>query len=251
MTKGRTPRSAARTVEPADGDLSASVEDYVKAIYTLTEYEPGASVATTDLAARVRVGLSTTSGMVRRLEGLGLVEHAPYRGVTLTAAGIQRALRVVRRHRLIELYLVQALGMSWDEVHEDAERLEHAVSDRVEARMAAALGEPEYDPHGDPIPRRDGSVPPPRLLTVATAPVGTIGQLARVSDHDPAILRYLDELGVQLGATVEVIERAPFDGPITIRVTGAPAETHGAGRSEPVERSIGLAVGAAMHLSAG
>ena len=206
------------TAEPATPDLTASVEDYLKAIYHL---EQGGGVATTaDVAQRVGVASASVSGMVRRLAEQGLVSHERYRGVVLTDVGRRAALRTIRRHRLIETYLTQRLGYAWDRVHDEAERLEHAASDELVDRMAAALGEPTVDPHGAPIPTREGTVDEPVLRPLTALDVGERARVARVSERDPAVLRYLDELGLRPGAGVQLSARAPFGGPITVEVNG-------------------------------
>ena len=210
---------AAESTEPG---LTASVEDYLKAIYHV---EQGGGAATTaDIAQRVGVAAPSVSGMVRRLAEQGLVSHERYHGVVLTEVGRRAALRTIRRHRLIETYLTQALGYEWDRVHDEAERLEHAASDELVDRMAAALGEPTVDPHGAPIPTREGTVDEPvlrSLAALAALAVGERARVARVSEHDAAVLRYLDELGLRPGAAVQLTARAPFDGPITLKVGGA------------------------------
>lgn len=206
------------TAEPATPALTASVEDYLKAIYHV---EQGGGAATTaDIAQRVGVAAPSVSGMVRRLAEQGLVRHERYHGVVLTEVGRRAALRTIRRHRLIETYLTQALGYEWDRVHDEAERLEHAASDELVDRMAAALGEPTVDPHGAPIPTREGTVDEPVLRALAALEVGERARVARVSEHDAAVLRYLDEIGLRPGASVQLTARAPFDGPITLEVGG-------------------------------
>jgi DtxR family transcriptional regulator, Mn-dependent transcriptional regulator len=223
-----------------DGEpLSASVEDYMKAVYSLSEYSGGAPVTTTALAEHLQVGASSVSGMLRRLDQLGLVEHVPYRGVRLTPTGRARALGVVRRHRLLELFLVRTLDVPWDEVHEEADALEHAISPRLEARIATLLGDPEHDPHGDPIPTEDGEVARPHTESLADVPDGTTGTLARVSDHDPQMLRFLSTLPIHIGDRLQVVSRQPFGGPLTVRV-GEPPST--------AEHALGTDLVAAMRL---
>jgi DtxR family Mn-dependent transcriptional regulator len=182
--------------------------------------------------------------MVKRLSEQGLLEHVPYKGVQLTAEGRRAALRMVRRHRLIEAYLVEFLGFSWDAVHEEAERLEHAVSDTLVDRMAAALGHPTVDPHGDPIPDVDGSIHEHELTPLAETPVGEAVEVRRVFHGDPERLRYLAALGLRPGATVTIVERQPFDGPVTVQVG---QEHH---KSSSVPRRERRAAGATM-ISAG
>lgn len=197
-------------------ELSAPVEDYLKAIYSLER--SGAAAGTNELAARLGIAPASVSGMVRRLADQGLISHERYRGVRLTDAGRRAALRTIRRHRVIETYLTEALGYPWDRVHDEAERLEHACSDELVDRMAAAIGEPRRDPHGDPIPTREGMVDEQRLDSIADLGVGERAAVRRVSDRSGERLRYLAELGIIPGAEIRVTERAPFDGPITVQV---------------------------------
>lgn len=196
--------------------LTGPVEDYLKAIYEVEL--AGGSVSTNELAQRLGVAPASVSGMVRRLSQQGLVRHERYRGVRLTQAGRAAALRTLRRHRVIEAYLVQVLGYSWDSVHAEAERLEHAASDELVDRMATAIGEPHTDPHGAPIPTREGRVDETRHGTLADLRTGERGRLIRVADEDPALLRYLGMLGLRPGVVVTVSEQAPYEGPITLAV---------------------------------
>jgi DtxR family Mn-dependent transcriptional regulator len=156
--------------------------------------------------------------MVRRLADQGLITHEPYRGVRLTAGGRRAALRTLRRHRILECYLTEVLGYPWDRVHDEAERLEHAASDELIDRMAAAIGEPETDPHGAPIPSREGTVEEASLPTLADAAAGDHVRVRQVMDEDGERLRYLAELGIRPGSVIRLLERAPFDGPITLWV---------------------------------
>ena len=158
--------------------------------------------------------------MVKRLGELGLVAHQPYRGVTLTAAGQRVALEVIRHHRLLELYLVESLGVPWDRVHAEAEVLEHVLSDELEELIAAKLGNPTRDPHGDPIPSRDLTIEETVTESLQALPTGARGTFARVSDSDPAMLRYLAERGIAPGAELEVIDRQPFGGPVFVEIGG-------------------------------
>ncbi len=196
--------------------LTAPVEDYLKAIYDIQQ---GGDAATTNaLAERLELAPASVSGMVRRLAAQGLLEHEPYRGARLTAAGRIAALRTLRRHRVLESYLATVLGVPWDDVHAEAEQLEHAASDALIDRMAHALGDPRFDPHGAPIPTRDGVVDETRHMTLADWPLGTRGTVMSVSDKDPVMLRYLGDLELRPGAMVQVHTRAPYDGPIDVMV---------------------------------
>jgi DtxR family transcriptional regulator, Mn-dependent transcriptional regulator len=156
--------------------------------------------------------------MVRRLADQGLVSYERYRGVRLTGTGRRAALRTIRRHRVIEAYLAKALGYAWDRVHEEAERLEHAASDELIDRMAAAIGEPLTDPHGHPIPTREGTIDETPLQTLADLGMGQRSRVTRVSDEDGELLRYLAKVGIRPGVIVTIAERAPFEGPISLRV---------------------------------
>jgi DtxR family Mn-dependent transcriptional regulator len=196
--------------------LTAPVEDYLKAIYEL-ECRQG-SAATSDVAGALEVAPASVTGMVRRLAAQGYLDHVPYRGVQLTESGRRAALRTIRRHRVLEAYLSGVLGYPWDRVHDEAERLEHAASDELIERMANALGNPTVDPHGAPIPRADGTVEASTHRTLAQWPLGEAARMVLVSDKDPSLLRYLAGIGLQPGVDVTVTERAPFDGPITLRI---------------------------------
>jgi DtxR family Mn-dependent transcriptional regulator len=206
--------------------LTAPVEDYLKAIYDIEL--AGGAAATNDIAVRLEIAPASVSGMVRRLADQGLLAYERYRGVRLTSAGRRAALRTLRRHRVIEAYLVRALGFTWDGVHEEAERLEHAASDALIDRMAAAIGEPLTDPHGAPIPTREGTIDETRHRSLADLDVGATARVVRVGDEDPGLLRHLDSLGLRPGARVAMTDRAPFDGPLTLSVDGA-ARQVGAG----------------------
>lgn len=198
---------------------SSSIEDYVKVIYSFTEWQDK-PITSSQLAQRLGVANSSVSEMVRKLKDQGLVDHKPYSAVTLTEAGLRLALSMVRRHRLIETYLVQRLGYSWDEVHDEAEQLEHAVSDRFIERVAAKLGDPKRDPHGDPIPTADGQVLMPRAHLLAELDQGHTGRITRISDDNPELLRYLAAQAIDLDADVEVVGRRPFGGALVVRIGG-------------------------------
>ena len=196
--------------------FSPAVEDYAKAIYAL-EQRGGGAVSTNALADRLEVTPASASGMVRRLGELGLVTHEPYRGVQLTGEGVRLALEVLRHHRLLELYLATSLGVPWDRVHDEAEILEHVLSEELEALIAAKLGNPTRDPHGDPIPSADLTIEEIPTQALADLDAGACGCFVRVSDSDPAMLRYLDDLGIAPGADFEVVSRQPFEGPLFVR----------------------------------
>jgi DtxR family Mn-dependent transcriptional regulator len=199
-----------------DAPLTRSVEDYLKSIYHLSAN--GGFAATSDIAEMLAVAPPSVSGMVKRLSEAGLIEHVPYRGVQLTAQGRRAALRMVRRHRILESYLVQHLGYDWDDVHEEAERLEHAVSDALIDRMASRLGDPQYDPHGAPIPTAAGDIEEAEFVTLADAQPGKSYEIRQVEDRDPAKLRFLAELGLVPGTRIVVAARQPFNGPTSVRV---------------------------------
>ncbi|HEY3961890.1 MAG TPA: metal-dependent transcriptional regulator [Gaiellaceae bacterium] len=202
---------------PATPGLSAAVQDYAKAIYQLAD-EGRNTVSTNDIAARLDVRPASVSGMLRKLQSLGLAEHEPYRGVQLTERGRLVALEVIRHHRLLELYLVESLGMTWDEVHAEAEILEHFLSDNLEALIAEKLGNPTLDPHGDPIPTADLTVAHDATRTLFELTPGESTRLLRVSDAEPEMLRFLSERGIAPGVELELLERQPFDGPLYVRV---------------------------------
>ncbi|PFG32771.1 metal-dependent transcriptional regulator [Sanguibacter antarcticus] len=204
-----------------DLNLTAVAQDYLKIVWSLQEWsaEP---VTTTLLAERLGVGTSTVSETVRRLTGQGLLEHPRYGSIGLTPAGREHAVKIVRRHRLIETFLVSELGYTWDEVHDEAEVLEHAVSDLMVERIDARLDHPVRDPHGDPIPGADGAVQTPDALTLAVLDAGASGHVVRISDADPEVLRYFTELGFGLDAPLRVVERRDFAGVLSIE--WAPAD---------------------------
>ena len=195
---------------------SQAVQDYAKAIYAL-QRRAGDAVSTTALADRLGVTAASASGMVKRLDELGLVEHEPYHGVWLTEDGRRVALEVMRHHRLLELYLVKSLGVPWDRVHQEAEVLEHVLSEELEELIAAKLGDPTHDPHGDPIPTRDLTIEEGSTTSLQALEVGDQGTFARVSDSDPEMLRFLAERGIAPGDELEVVEKQPFDGPLFVR----------------------------------
>ncbi len=205
------------TLQPPE--VSDAVQDYAKAIYSLHERsdEPASTSA---IAERLGVSAASASAMVKRLESLGLVRREPYHGVELTPAGERVALEVMRHHRLLELYLAEALGMSWDRVHEEAEVLEHAISPELSELIARKLGNPTHDPHGDPIPTADGEIEARRTRALSDLEPGEHGVFTRVSDSDPEMLRYLSSRGIEPDAKIEVLGREPFGGPLTVRSGG-------------------------------
>jgi DtxR family Mn-dependent transcriptional regulator len=205
-------------------DVSPVAQDYLKVIWTATEWtaEP---VTTKALAARLDVSPSTVSQNVRRLTEQGFVTHAPYGVIGLTDTGRAVALAMVRRHRLIETFLVSQLGYTWDEVHDEAEVLEHAVSDRFVDRIDTILGRPGRDPHGDPIPARDGRVTVPPMVRLADLPAGATGVVGRVSDASPEVLQYLTSVGVRLEVSLTVVRREAAAGVITVAIGDGPPVT--------------------------
>jgi len=196
---------------------SEAVENYAKAIYSLQHRGGGEPVATNDLADRLEVTPASASGMIKKLADLGLVAHVPYRGVQLTDEGTRLALEVLRHHRLLELYLATQLDVPWDRVHEEAEALEHVLSEDLEERIAAKLGNPTHDPHGDPIPDAELKIDESASRSLSSLSTGDRGRFVRVSDSDPAMLRYLSDRGVSLGDALEVLDVQPFGGPLTVR----------------------------------
>ncbi|MGV9824688.1 MULTISPECIES: metal-dependent transcriptional regulator [unclassified Gordonia (in: high G+C Gram-positive bacteria)] len=222
-TRSGSGESAAST-DTRVTELSTVTQDYLKVIWTSQEWAE-VKVTTTMLADKMGVSPSTASEAIRKLADQGLVSHERYGAVTLTPAGRRAAILMVRRHRLLETFLVRELGYGWDEVHDEAEVLEHAVSDRLMARLDAKLGHPDRDPHGDPIPALDGSVPTPDAFSLADLDTDASGTVARISDTDPEMLRYFDRLGVSLDCVVRVVEKRPFAGTISISVNeGAPID---------------------------
>jgi DtxR family transcriptional regulator, Mn-dependent transcriptional regulator len=197
---------------------SESIQDYLKVIWKL---EREGRVTTSGLASDLAVTPASSTAMVKKLAGMGLVDHEPYRGVRPTPAGERIALEVVRHHRLLELYLMKALGLRWDQVHAEAERLEHYLSEEVESRIDAALGHPTHDPHGDPIPTADLVLVAEDGRCLSDVADGTEAVVRRVPDGDPELLRYLADLGIVPDQPIVMVARAPFDGPVTIEVAGA------------------------------
>jgi DtxR family Mn-dependent transcriptional regulator len=204
------------TADDQSGRITPAIEDYLKAIYTLQQQR--GLVTTSMLGDQRGFKPGSVTGMIKKLAEMHLVQHTPYQGVQLTAGGERIALEVIRHHRLLELYLVEALGYSWDEVHEEAEKLEHHISEKLEARIAARLGNPDVDPHGDPIPTLEGRLPPSDDIRMADLVVGECARIVRVRDQSAERLRYLAGLGLTPGACVQIADSAPFDGPISLCV---------------------------------
>ncbi len=223
--------------EPAASPISAPVEDYVKVIYSLT-LEPEQAASTSQIAERLGITAGSVSTMIKRMDAAGLAQHIPYRGVRLTASGRQLALGVIRRHRLLELFLATSLDIPWEDVHGYAEALEHAASNELIELIAAKLGDPVADPHGDPIPSRSLEVDDHMQPTLAELQPGDEAVIVRVSDSQPAMLRYLTEQGIGIGDRVLLIEHQPFGGPTQVRIGEQ-------------TRSLGTALAQAIHVERG
>jgi len=203
--------------------VNSVVEDYIKVIYAHTEWQPE-PITTSALAARLGLAASSVTEMTKKLVGLALVEHERYGAITLTADGTALALRMVRKHRLIETWLVERFGYSWDEVHDEAEVLEHALSDRLLDAIDEQLGHPTRDPHGDPIPTSYGVVSRPDAVLLRDAQPGSVGRVVRISDSDPRLLRHLTAESITLDRELRVIGRTPYGGSFTVRVEGRDGE---------------------------
>jgi DtxR family Mn-dependent transcriptional regulator len=199
---------------------TSTAEDYLKQLYLAQSGAGREMVLMGRLASAMSVAPGTATAMVKTLSSQGLVEYEPRGGVRLTANGEQLAIEVLRRHRLVELFLVKVLGLDWSEVHEEAEALEHAISDRVLERLDDFLGRPTVDPHGDPIPTRQGRVREPRRVSLADCPLGTRQRIVRVMDQAPAFLQFVERQSLMPGATVTVVERDPAAEALTIRLAG-------------------------------
>ncbi|MBA3583834.1 MAG: metal-dependent transcriptional regulator [Gemmatimonadetes bacterium] len=209
---------------PADPipQITPPVEDYLKAIYSVAHEGNAERVSTSEIAERMDVSAASATNMMQKLAEMRLADYVPYKGVALTSAGEKIALEVIRHHRLIELYLAEALGYSWDTVHDEAERLEHVISEEFEDRIDAMLGHPTTDPHGDPIPPRSGGLPTETLRLLSDVAVGESVVVQRVSDRDGAVLRRLSSLGIHPGVHVRVIDHAPRGGPVTLDLDETP-----------------------------
>jgi len=196
--------------------VTQSIQDYLKVIYKLGR--DGKSVNTNAIAERMEISQASVTGMLKKLSELKLISYKPYYGVELTGAGRKIALEIIRHHRLLELYLAEALGYSWDRVHAEAEKLEHHISEEFEERMCEILGHPEFDPHGAPIPSKDGKILERNLAVLTSGVAGRRVQIMQVSDSDPDMLRYLAEIGIFPAIELEIIEKGPFGGPMLVRV---------------------------------
>ena len=203
-----------------DSVLSEAVQDYLKSIYKLSVGEYPGTVTTSLIAERMKVSAASATNMIKKLAELNLVDHTPYQGVALTPAGEKIALEIIRHHRLLELYLSQAQGYGWDEVDAEADRLEHAISEDFEDRMDEALGFPTVGAHGEPIPTKDGAIASPMYRRLSDLQAGQSARIRQVSDRNAELLRYLDDMGLHLGALVAVEETAPFQGPMIVSVDG-------------------------------
>ncbi|WP_371743989.1 manganese-binding transcriptional regulator MntR [Mycobacterium sp. DL592] len=230
MSPDENPNSGVR-------DLTMVAQDYLKIIWTAQEWSHE-KVSTKLLAERLGVSASTASESIRKLADQGLVHHEKYGAVTLTDRGRHAALAVVRRHRLLETFLMRELGYGWDEVHDEAEILEHAVSDMMLDRIDAKLGYPTRDPHGDPIPAADGQVPTPPARQLSACSNGDVATVARISDADPEMLRYFDAVGINLDSRLEVLARRDFAGMISVSVQAADGALNTVELGSPAAQAI-------------
>lgn len=196
--------------------LSQSIEDYLKAIFTLQS--EGERASTTKIAESLEVSSASATNMIKRLSEMGLVDYQSYKGSKLTTSGKKIALEIIRHHRLLELYLLEVMGYSWDEVHDEAEKLEHHISEQFEDRIANLLDDPTHDPHGDPIPSKEGIMPQMDAQPLIEAEPDEKYILSRVKDQNPELLRYLEKIGMLPGIKIELKEKAPFKGPLTLLV---------------------------------
>ena len=211
---------------------SRSIQDYLKALYKLQQ--DNTPVSTNVLAERLQVAPASATAMVKKLAQAGLVEHIPYQGCRLTGQGQQLALKMVRRHRIIEQFLQQVLHYGLDEVDEEAEVLEHAVSDKLVERMWQVLGCPSHDPHGSPIPDQQGRLPAETARPLPDFDIGQRVRIVRLKDRSPAELRYLHQLGIEPGSTLTIADKAPFDGPLTLET--------GRGQHHPLDHDLAAAI---------
>jgi DtxR family Mn-dependent transcriptional regulator len=197
-----------------------AVQDYLKALCLHELESDDASCPTSTLAGRLAVSAASATNMLKKLDAMGLVEHVPYKGAALTDPGRKIALEVVRHHRLLETYLAEALGVPWDRIHDEAEVLEHVLSEDLEDRIARLLGDPAVDPHGHPIPAKDGSMPFPLLRRLWDVSDGMSTRVDRVPDDDPEVLRYLQDIGMRPRAALRVVGRGPGTGPLFVEIEG-------------------------------
>lgn len=195
--------------------LSQSIEDYLKAIYKLQQ---GAGASTTRVAEAMEVSSASATNMIKKLAKMGLVDYESYKGAKLTESGQKIALEVIRHHRLLELYLLEVMGYSWDEVHDEAEKLEHHISEQFEDKIAELLDDPTHDPHGDPIPTKEGIMPEMELKPLTQAEEGQQYLVSRVKNQDPELLRYLEKMGLLPGAKLKILEMSPFNGPVKLQL---------------------------------
>lgn len=198
--------------------LSEAVQNYLRTIFEIQEREKRAT--TSAIAERMEIAAASVTSMLKKLAGLKLISYEPYQGVRLTAAGEKTALEIIRHHRLLELYLAEALDVPWDRVHVEAERLEHALSRDLEERIAAVLGNPTVDPHGSPIPTRDGKIKRVEATVLSAVEAGETVKVVEVGDRDPDLLRYLGKLDMYPGTVVKVLAVEPFQGPLVLRSNG-------------------------------
>lgn len=212
-----SPAAARPSAGKTESLPTAAVEDYAKAIYSLTGWGEE-TASTNDLAEKLGVKAGSVSAMIKKLDAAGLVERVPYHGVRLTAEGTQVAMAVLRRHRLLELFLAEVLDVPWDRVHDEAEVLEHWLSDDLTDLISKKLDDPDFDPHGDPIPDRDLEIVEAETAALADLAPGDSARFVRVSDSNPEMLAYLSDCGIAVGDQLELVERQPFDGPITVKI---------------------------------
>ncbi len=219
--------------------LTQAIEDYLKTIYKLQySNEHGGRVTTSVIASRMEVTAASATNMIKKLAELNLLMYAPYRGVELTASGEKIALETIRHHRLLELYLSQALGYSWDQIDAEADRLEHAISEEFEDRIDEALGHPTVGAHGEPIPTKQGQIDRPQYRRLSELKDGQSAIIRRVSDRNPQMLRYMENLQLRLGTRVEVTAKAPFNGPLQLKI----------GTAKQKEVSLGLEVAGSIFV---
>lgn len=218
--------------------LTEATDDYLKAIYELSSEQERAGTAA--IAKKLAVAPASVTGMLRKLseQTPPWIDYEKHHGAALTEHGRLRALEVIRHHRLIELFLHDSLGYEWDEVHAEAEKLEHFISETFEDRIAAKLGDPEIDPHGHPIPRKDGTIPEREDIFLLELESGAVATVSRVSDRNPEMLRYLSTLEIRPGVRIRLVEKSPFDGPLMLTI----------GESDEV-KALGFRVSREIHVT--